>query len=399
MKSVRCLLIVIIGVLTLSACGSRGAAPDGGAAQTAPLARAVADAHWESGASYRREAAGGAAPSDKYMLSARVKLSGGAANYRVGLAAGIGKAGENVDFLYNSAGGEFSSLATLWGADRRVDLGHRRIAGAAGDPSASGQGVVMAVIRDGARFYNLIGGELVHIRELDCGPTAPGFTVYNCAADFTDVSIEGDGAAVDAAVGAALGGKHNFTSSGHYATFPLVDTVSGGQIQFKNACRDKTFEYARVGLAGAYAGDVEIEYTTAGLTVNPAYDAAAETAHYPKIALVLTYNSEVTDYICLGVSKKQDRLELGFYWDLKPWHNGGDLTADASAASATDWARDVKVKVKIADTGHSKAVRVYVGGVLFAARKSTSYGPMRIGFASEYAAGTVKDIAVRGDAV
>lgn len=343
--------------------------------------------------SYVRKDAGVAA-SEKYMFTATAVLDGTASDYYFGLSAGGNAIPQNMDFVYGSAnGGELASYATLYNAEKRYDLGYRHMFSCDADPKT---GIELSVIRDGARFYFVCDGALMQIREFDIRGTVPGFAVYNCSAAFEDAVYTDDSSAVDEAIAQCMEQAPSGGVGYCYSNFGGLESDIDSVV-FPDDAMQKPFEYSRTSFAGEYSGDVTVSFTTSGLKPNAAYDTSG--SMWPKLALLISYENGYEDMLCIGVGKKQDRVETFLFTDFTQWHNHADFTGDTSTSSVIDREGDIEFRIEISDMGTFKAYRIYVNDVLFALRSSKSYGPMTFGFASEYVAGQVKDFRVETQGV
>lgn len=340
-------------------------------------------------AEYVRGAAEVAA-STKYAISATVRLTQAGNDYRIGINAASNEIGQNMDFVYASAnGGEFASYATLYGAEKRYDLGYKRVL--TGEVDLNG-GVSFTAIRDGETFYFLIDGVLQQIRTFDIGATVPGFSVWNCTGAFTQASYSDNVDEVDAVIAFCReqspgGGAGNIYSN--FAGLQLDET----SVTFPEVCQQKPFEYTKTAFAGSYAGDVTVTFTTANLKPNASYDTASNL--WPKLALLLNYGNGYEDMLCIGVGKKQDRMETYLYNDFPQWYNHTDFTGNTDTTSIIDRDGEIDFRIEIGNTGYSKTFRIYVNGALFALRTSKSNGDVSFGFASEYVSGEIKNFKVQ----
>lgn len=328
--------------------------------------------------------------AEKYIFTATVTLTGTGSDYRVGLSAGANTIPQNMDFVYMSTnGGGIASYATLYGAEKRYDLGYRHMMYQSfADPSV---GVELSIIRDGEFFYFICEGELMQIREFDILATVPGFAVYNCTASFEGAVYTDDASVVDAAIEQCMAQAPNGGVGYAYSNFSGL-VLSGDSVVFPDNAVQKPFEYTKTAFAGSYSGDVTVSFTTSGLKPNPAYDTSGNL--WPKLAFLISYENGYEDMLCIGVGKKQDRLETCVFTEFRQWHNHADFTGDTSTASVIDREGNIDFRIEISDVGTFKAYRIYVNDVLFALRSSKSHGPMTFGFASEYCAGQVKDFKV-----
>lgn len=406
------MLCCIMAMLTLFACApaaeksqedsvkqeqnvSQGTNGDADSPQSAGVGTVAVDAAVLTSAtkSYVRKDAGVAA-SEKYMFTATAVLDGTASDYYFGLSAGGNAIPQNMDFVYGSAnGGELASYATLYNAEKRYDLGYRHMFSCDADPKT---GIELSVIRDGAQFYFVCDGALMQIREFDIRGTIPGFAVYNCSAAFEDAVYTDDSSAVDEAIAQCMAQAPSGGVGYCYSNFGgLVLDIDS--VVFPDDAMQKPFEYSRTSFAGEYSGDVTVSFTTFGLKPNAAYDTSG--SMWPKLALLISYENGYEDMLCIGVGKKQDRVETFLFTDFTQWHNHADFTGDISTESVIDREGDIDFRIEISDMGSCKAYRIYVNDVLFALRSSKSYGPMTFGFASEYVAGQVKDFRVETQGV
>ena len=327
--------------------------------------------------------------SERYVFRADAMLSASSGDYYFGLSAGANEIPQNMDLVYGSAnGGELASYATLYNADKRYDLGYRRAFACGADPQ---KGMELCVIRDGALFYFLCEGNLMQVREFDIRASVPGFAAYNCTAAFANAEYSSDPAAVEKALEGCAAQAPQGGVGYCYSNFAGL-VFGSGSVTFPEAAAQKPFEYTKTAFAGEYSGDVTVSFTTSGLKPNPAYDTAGNL--WPKLALLISYENGYEDMLCIGVGKKQDRVETFVFTEFTQWHNHADFTGDTSAASAIDREGDIDFRIEIGDKGTFKTYRIYVNGALFALRTSKSYGPMTFGFASEYVAGTVKNFTV-----
>ncbi len=406
-KILAAMLCCIMAMLTLFACApaaeksqedsvkqeqnvSQGTNGDADSPQSAGVGTVAVDAAilTSETKSYVRQDAGVPA-SERYMFTAKVALDGTGNDYYFGLSAGGNSIPQNMDFVYASAnGGELASYATLYNAEKRYDLGYRHMFTCEGNPTT---GMELSVIRDGAQFYFVCDGALMQIREFDIRATVPGFAVYNCTAVFEDAVYTDDSSAIDEAIEECMAQAPNGGVGYCYSNFAGL-VLDSDSVIFPDEAVQKPFEYTRTSFSGEYTGDVTVSFTTSGLKPNSAYDTSGNM--WPKIALLISYENGYEDMLCIGVGKKQDRVETFLFTDFTQWHNHADFTGDISTESVIDREGDIEFRIEISDMGSFKAYRIYVNDALFALRSSKSYGPMTFGFASEYAAGQIKDFKV-----
>lgn len=327
-----------------------------------------------------------AQPSDCYVFSASVSLTNLADDGKAGLNAGSNILPHNMDFLYDNSRKELATYATLYNADRRLDLGYRYML-----TDSTGTELSLTVLRNGKMFYFLNNGELVQMRELDIKPTVPGFTVYNGEIEYTDVYYSADKSEVEEMISQCVPGNQ-LTLGQEYANFNAYNVGEDGTLTLDSRCVDKPFEYSRVGLKGVYEGDVEISFTTSQLKVNAANDTAGDL--WPKLALMVYNDNGYSDMICYGAGRKQDRIETYMVNEFYQWYNHGDLTGNTDINDTLDRNGDIQFRIYVSNTVSTKTYFVYVNGELVATRTSTSYGPVSFGFASEYVSGIIKNITV-----
>lgn len=327
--------------------------------------------------------------ADRYMMTAVVKGANRQSTYRFGLSAADNEIGQRLDFVLST--GELASYATLYGTEKRSDLGYRRLITEGISPDEE---IEMTVIRDGAWFYFLVNGKLCQIRIFDIADSVPGISASGCTVNASDIRYTADDAEVTSAIEACKVNYKGYGVGNEYANYNGVRIINENSFAFETSAQSKVLEYTRMAFDGTYSGDVEVTFTTSSLAPLPTADTG-DGSKWPKLALVLYYDRGYEDMLCLGVGKKQDRVETYIYNEIVQWYNHSDFTGDKSTASVIDRDGDIQFRIVISNNGYSKAFRIYVNGALFALRTSTAYGDIRFGFAGEYVSGTVRDFTVR----
>ena len=327
---------------------------------------------------------------ERFVLQTDVTLTSSGGNTSAGLCAvrgeadGIaqGECDQLAEFALDQSTGLYYSNVEFYGSTNAVDYGVR------GTLAEGGQDMSLTLIRDGELFYFIADGALVQIREAGMLASSFGFTIRNGTA-----VVSGSWSAADADVDAALAqyAAGELTIGKQYANISSYTPVEGG-FAVDARCVGYGFDYSMVGWGDWYDGSICVEHELTDITYDPNNDTGG--SRWPKIGLVVYNERGFRDYLCLGVASKSDRVETGLANGFSIWWNHTDLTADPDYASTVDLSGGVQMKVVITNTGTTKIYDVYVNGVFAARRVSYAYGDVRLGFACDYAACTIKNISV-----
>lgn len=330
------------------------------------------------------------APSTKYMVSAVIGASNLRSDYKFGLCAATNDIEQCLDLVL--IGGEIASYATLYGTDRRYDLGYRRTIT---DGISSASSIRMTAIRDGDTFYLAVNGKLRQMRKFDIAPSVPGVTACGARTVADEIEYTADNAEVDAAIAElAYSGYGVANCHANYGE-ESITIKNENTFSFGARTRQNVLTYSRMAFDGGYSGDMEVSFTVSDLVPLASADTG-DANKWPKLALLVYYDRGYEDMLCLGAAKKQDRIETYAFNAIVQWYNHSDLTGNASVESTIDRTGDIDFKIDISDTGTYKVFRIYVNGALFALRTSTAHGELRFGFAAEYVSATISDFTVTG---
>lgn len=323
--------------------------------------------------------------SEGYVFSARVRAETPTKEAGIGICAGTNEQEHTLDFMC-TVGGELYSYASMYGAEKRSDLG--RIGIAAASPEGESE---MKVIRKGELFYLILDGTLCQIREFPCNPTIPGFSVRNATVSCSSITYTSDPAGVDAAIEECMSAYPLFGIGDLYANFRGIGFGEDGTVTVDKALMQKGAEYTRTAFAGRYTGDMEVSFTAKGLEALPSADTGTTTPC--RLKLMMWSDNDVTDIVALGVANKQDRVETFSYNDVAQWFEHADLTGNSAFF---DWSGDTHIRVVLTNTGHSITYSVYVNGALFAVRNGSASGSIAFGLEWENVSGSVSGFTVSG---
>ena len=317
-------------------------------------------------------------------------------NYTQGVSSHFGLVNnsnynEKLVYAIDEANRSSYSNATLYGSNKRGDLGRVRINKTIKVKEQNN----LTIIRNDDLFYMFNGGELLQIRKLDVSPTKPGLTVSSGVITFSNISYCANEEYVKSLLSDMLVPYEGYTVGNYFANYgDVVIDKQNKSVTFLESYQNHVFADSKIAFEGRYSGDLEVTFTTKNIKPLPSA-SRGDDSKWPKFTLVLTYEDGHEDLICIGAGNKQDRIETCIFYDFTQWHNHNDFTGDTNIDNFLDLTKENEFTVLITDTGTYKAIRVYVNGNLCAIRRSTSYGNIQFGFKTEYVSGTVQNFIVK----
>ena len=304
---------------------------------------------------------------------------------RLGVCAGKSACNQFVEFSLDCSTNTFYSNVEFFGSKNGTGYGR---ASTLTSPATDETEIV--VVRNGKMFYFVVDGKPVQIREADMQASSFGFSVERGGATYVG-SYSTDKEEVEAAIDKYFD-DNGLNFGQKYANIGCYERVDNG---FKADDRlvNYGFERSVVGWGEEYAGSVSVEYDLTDIKFNQENNLGGSV--YPKAALVVYNERGYLDYLCLGLADKSDRIETGLGNGFRVWWNHNYITGDSSPNSTLDLTDGVHIRVDIINTLTTKLYQIYVNGALAAERTSFSYGNVKLGFAFDYAAATVRNVTVR----